>query len=74
MKPKETADKLVDEYYSIFAKRLHLSESFDSQYRYNFCKPLAKECALKAVDLLQEQLFLTNGKYWEEVKKHIEKL
>ena len=33
-----------------------------------------KLSALIAVDLLQEQLFLTNGKYWEEVKKHIEKL
>lgn len=78
MKPKETAEKLVDEYYSIFAKKLHLSESFDSKYRYSFCKPLAKECSQIAVDQMldfsKSHGFEGLFKYWELVKQEIEKL
>jgi hypothetical protein len=65
--PKEKAEKLVDEYYSVFAQRLQLSESFDSQYRYSFCKPLAKRCA----EILVREILATSPCYpsisnWEE--------
>jgi len=87
MKPKEKAYKLVDQYYSVFAKRLQLSESFTSSHRYKFCKPLAKECAFVAVDDIFEFMKMddeytetvsnANSKwvdYWLEVKQEIEKL
>lgn len=74
MKPKEKALELVAKYYSTFAQKLQLSESFDSDHRYSFCKPLAKECALVCVDLLCEQVFLTNEDYWKEVRKEIRKV
>jgi hypothetical protein len=80
MKPKEKAEKLVDQYYTVFAKRLQLSESFTSSHRYKFCKPLAKECAFVAVNELINDFDVSSpfeeqrNKFWNDVKKHIEKL
>ena len=80
MTPKEKAEKLVDQYYSVFAKRLQLSESFTSSHRYKFCKPLAKECAFVAVNELINDCDATSPfedqrlQFWQEVKKEIEKL
>ena len=80
MSPKKKAKELVDQYYSVFAQRLQLSESFNSSHRYKFCKPLAKECAFVAVDELINDFDASSpfeeqrNKFWKEVKHEIEKL
>ena len=83
MTPKEKAYELVDKYYSTFAKKLQLSESFNSSHRYKFCKPLAKECAFVAVDEMIKAIpdasdydspYNHELVYWQLVKEEIEKL
>ena len=58
MTPKEKADGLFDKY------------SYElSNHIFNGTFDIAKECALIAVDEIIKQL-----KYWEEVKREIEKI
>jgi hypothetical protein len=68
MKPKEKALKLLSEYL------IHFIEFYDDkEFDYNTDK--AKQCALIAVDEILK-IIHTNmeDKYWQEVKKEIEKL
>ena len=61
MTPKEKAKELVDIYYDILPNWVNIDD--------------AKQCALIAVGLLLEEMFFEDEpKYWQQVKKEIEKL
>jgi hypothetical protein len=78
MKAKDKAKKLVSDFYSINCKLIEVKNSYDMGDRYNLVMPIAKQCALIAVDeLIYETQFEVPNirqRYWEEVKQEIEKL
>lgn len=65
--PKEKAEKLVNEYYSVFAERLQISERFEFKNRYSTYYQMAKRCA----EILVREILATSPCYpsisnWEE--------
>ena len=79
MTAQEKAKQLVDGYW-IYLQVYHLLHSFPPMYD-DGAKENAKQCALIAVDEHFKGMSLTFGcigdrslKFWQEVKKEIEKL
>ena len=67
MTPKEKAKDLVLQFYEVVKNKYPSTSGM----------PLAKQCALIAVDEIQNLCWNNNEvgiKYWNEVKKEIEKL
>ena len=63
MTPQEKAERLVDKYVE-----MEYLKDFQGMYF-----PLAKQCALIAVDEILKEVVLTTM-YWQEVKQEIQKL
>ena len=78
MTPKEKAEKLVSDFYTINCKLIKVKNGYDMGDRYNLVMPIAKQCALIAVDEILKitwvDKFLIVEDYWKEVKQEIEKL
>jgi hypothetical protein len=80
MTPKEKAEKLVSDFYTINCKLIKIKNGYDMGDRYNLVMPISKQCALIAVDeLIIEKEKWENGsfytsKYWDYVQQEIEKL
>jgi hypothetical protein len=78
MKPKDKAEKLVSDFYTINCKLIKVKNGYDMGDRYNLVMPISKQCALIAVDeLIYETSFEVPNirqRYWQEVKQEIEKL
>jgi hypothetical protein len=83
MTPKEKAEKLVSDFYTINSKLIKVKNGYDMGDRYNLVMPISKQCALIAVDeILNLNLGLSNcdennwetDKFYNEVKQEIEKL
>ena len=76
MSTKQKAQELVDK----FKKYAYYPKTKDDEIFINQLNENAKECALIAVEeLIEQENRYNNGsfypsKYWEEVKKEIEKL
>ena len=81
MTAKDKAEKLVSDFYSINCKLIEVKNGYDMGDRYNLVMPIAKECALIAVE---EIMFVLNeidstkqcnaSWFYNEVKLEIEKL
>jgi len=77
MTPKEKAEQLVSDFYSINSKLIIVKNGYDMGDRYNLVMPVSKQCALIAVDeILNPKSFLISiplqdKKYWENVKQEI---
>lgn len=82
MTPKEQAEKLVSDFYTINCKLIKVKNGYDMGDRYNLVMPISKQSALIAVDEIIETFIPKNNRnylceeieYWEEVKQEIEKL
>ena len=78
MTPKEKAEKLVSDFYSINCKLIEVKNGYDMGNRYDLVFPKSKQCALIAVEeLIYETQFEVPNvrqKYWIEVKHEIKKL
>lgn len=80
MRPKEKAEKLVSDFYTINCKLIKVKFSYDRGDRYNKVMPIAKESALIAVDEIIKELdrlldfYWLDLTYWKDVKKEINKL
>jgi hypothetical protein len=80
MNPKERAEQLVSNFYAINSKLIIVKNGCDMGDRYNLVMPVAKKCALIAVDFARE--FITGDlsesfdktMYLFEIKQEIEKL
>jgi hypothetical protein len=84
MIPKDKARELVSNFYSINSKLIIVKNGYDMGDRYNLVMPIAKQCALIAVDELIEHLQPAcefggeinkyTIEYWQEVKQEINNL
>ena len=80
MNPKEKAEQLVSNFYAINSKLIIVKNGYDMGDRYNLVMPIAKKCALIAVNeiinlkLLWFQKDSKDLQYWNEVEQEIEKL
>lgn len=79
MTPKEKAEQLVSNFYFINSKLIIVKNGYDMGERYNLVMPIAKKCALIAVDeILKNNIILfedvLNDQYWKNIKQEIEKL
>ena len=82
MKPKDKAQKLVSDFYSINCKLIDVKNGYDMGDRYNLVMPIAKQCALNAIKevrFFDSRLFYASkgslfDQYLDSVKKEIEKL
>jgi hypothetical protein len=78
MTPKDKAEKLVSDFYTINCKLIKVKNGYDMGDRYNLVMPISKQCALIAVDeLIYETHFEVPNirqRYWIDVKQEIEKL
>ena len=80
MTPKEKAEQLVSDFYSINCKLVKVKDGYDMGNRYNLVFPKSKECALIAIEFARE--FITGDlneafdktMYLFEVKQEIEKI
>ena len=82
MSPKEKAEKLVSDFYTINCKLIKVKNGYDMGDRYNLVMPISKQCALIAVDEIINNSLEYMGctpddgeiTYWQLVKQEIEKL
>jgi hypothetical protein len=82
--PKQKAEELVSDFYTINCKLIKVKNGYDMGDRYNLVMPISKKCALKTIDEMQlvmssvwDALGINENNrssYLEEVKKEIEKL
>jgi hypothetical protein len=80
MTPKDKAEQLVSNFYSINSKLIIVKNGYDMGDRYNLVMPVSKQCALIAVDEILKVLvdlsdgvftFIYDVQYWDEVKQEI---
>ena len=74
MKPKDKAEKLVSDFYTINCKLIKVKNGYDMGDRYNLVMPISKQCALIAVETVILNCYEEEEYYWQEVKQEIEKL
>ena len=76
MTPENKAEYLVNNFYKINCKLIKVETGIDMANRYNLTFPIAKQCALIAVDEVLSIPYLLKSETWfyNEVKKEIEKL
>jgi hypothetical protein len=87
MTPKEKAEELVSDFYTINCKLIKVKNGYDMGDRYNLVMPISKQCALIAVkEILKrtrsvdtmppncQKIDENTKEYWQQVKTKIEKL
>jgi hypothetical protein len=70
MTPKEKAEKLVSDFYSINCKLIEVKYGYDMGNRYDLVFPKCKQCALIAVDELINTEYQTVSKLLDVIQKN----
>jgi hypothetical protein len=82
MRAREKAENLVNNHYELLTVLIPVNDGYERAKRHDKLFPIAKQCALIAVDEIESLLhFYVVGhnereerKFWEDVKTEIEKL
>jgi hypothetical protein len=74
MIPKDKAEKLVSDFYTINCKLIKVKNGYDMGDRYNLVMPISKQCSLIAVEMVILNCYEEDEYYWQKVKQEIEKL